>query len=170
MFANFLYFIIVLLIHALYQPTEETNFTGLEATLLFFILVALFAYITRLQFIRLGRDKQALPLAHLDHRFHTILTQQSIMAVLLFAVNIFGQPAGLFRGSAPADALSNTADTLFSDFVCRLFSDRLVFCTLPLRTLCSSGYLLAGLCLVKCILCHSSLAALDHLLRGCGYH
>ena len=90
MFANFLYFIVVLLIHALYQPTEETNFTGIEAAFLFLLLAASFASFTWFQFKRLGSNKHAIPHGHLDHQFQSILTQQSIMAVVLFAINIFG--------------------------------------------------------------------------------
>ena len=90
MFANFLYFIVVLLIHSLYQPTEETNFTGLEALFLFLLFAAMFASFTWLQFKRLSTHKQVIPLGHLEHRFQSLLTQQSIMAVLLFAINVYG--------------------------------------------------------------------------------
>ena len=42
MFSNFIYFIIVLLIYATYQPAAETNFTPIDTALLFAALHVLF--------------------------------------------------------------------------------------------------------------------------------
>jgi len=112
MFANFLYFIVVLLIYATYQPAEKTNFTGLEAGFLFLFLIVLFGFITRFQFRRLERAKHTVRLAHLDHRFQTLLTQQSIMAVVLFAVNVFGLNLPTFVADLPLLANFPTLQTL----------------------------------------------------------
>lgn len=90
MFANFIYFIIAILIYATYQPSESTNFSLLESTALFGVLLLFFAFLTWLQFLflekRLGRDS----LHNIDHAFSNLITRQSILAVMLFAMNIYG--------------------------------------------------------------------------------
>ena len=90
MFGNFLYFIVVLLIYLTYQPSEETNFNGFE-TLFFFIgLIVIFFYFTAFLFRRLEKKIAAGNLPQLDSIFHSILMRQSIMAVLVFAFDIYG--------------------------------------------------------------------------------
>jgi len=90
MFSNFIYFIVVLLIYSTYQPSENTNFTGPETLFLFVCLTIFFAAITWFQFYRV--DKQILkqhPFHH-DHKFGSTLTRQSIMAILIFSIDIYG--------------------------------------------------------------------------------
>ena len=53
MFGNFLYFIIVLLIYLTFQPSEETNFNGLEAFTLFIGLIVVFFSFTSFLFRRI---------------------------------------------------------------------------------------------------------------------
>jgi Zn-dependent protease with chaperone function len=89
MFENFLYFIIVLLIYATYQPSGETNFSGLESFTLAVVLVAVFFYFTLLQFRRIEKRIATGSFARLDHQFHAILMRQSILAILIFAVDIY---------------------------------------------------------------------------------
>jgi Zn-dependent protease with chaperone function len=90
MFGNFIYFIVVLLIYLTYQPSEETNLSGVDSLILFFGLIGLFSYLTWFLFRRIerrmsgGRDLSA------DDQFHATLMRQSILAVLLFAINIYG--------------------------------------------------------------------------------
>jgi len=90
MFGNFIYFIIVLLIYSTYQPSEDTNFTALKTFFLFIGLIVIFAWITWMQFDRIekrlsrGRDTQ------LSHKFSSTLTRQSIMAIVLFSIDIYG--------------------------------------------------------------------------------
>jgi len=90
MFANFIYFIVVLLIYATYQPSEETYFAGFDTLLMFVGLTAVFAYLNWLQFrmlrLRIARDT----FSGLDNRFHNLLTRMSILAVVLFAVDVYG--------------------------------------------------------------------------------
>ena len=90
MFGNFLYFIIVLLIYLTYQPSEETNFSGFETITLFIGLTVFFFYITAYLFRRLEKRIADGNLPQLDSLFHSILMRQSIMAVLVFAVDIYG--------------------------------------------------------------------------------
>jgi Zn-dependent protease with chaperone function len=90
MFGNFLYFIIVLLIYLTYQPSEETYFSGLESLAFFIGLIAAFFYFTLFLFRRVEKRVGIGDFNRLDHQFHSILTRQSIMAILIFAIDIYG--------------------------------------------------------------------------------
>ncbi len=90
MFGNFLYFIIVLLIYLTYQPSEETNFNGIESFTLFIGLIVFFFYFTLFLFRRLEKRIATSEFSRLDHQFHSILMRQSIMAILIFAIDIYG--------------------------------------------------------------------------------
>jgi len=90
MFGNFLYFIVVLLIYLTYQPSETTYFSGFEAFSLFIALIAVFFYFTAFLFRRLEKRIAGGHFSQLDSLFHSILTRQSIMAILVFAIDIYG--------------------------------------------------------------------------------
>ncbi len=90
MFANFIYFIVVLLIYATYQPSTETNFAPLETVLLFSGFILLFAAYTWLQFRSLLTRRKSEDIRRLDFRFQSLLTRHSILAVALFAIDIYG--------------------------------------------------------------------------------
>jgi len=109
MFGNFLYFIIVLLIYLTYQPSEETNFSGLEAFTLFIGLIVVFFYFTSFLFRRIERRIAIGDFSRLDHQFHAVLTRQSIMAILLFAIDIYGLNLSSFLIDVP---VLNTIPTL----------------------------------------------------------
>ena len=109
MFGNFLYFIIVLLIYLTYQPAEETNFSGLETFMLFIGLIVVFFYFTLFLFRRLEKRIAIGDFSRLDHRFHAILTRQSILAILLFAIDIYGLSLSSFLIEIP---IFNTIPTL----------------------------------------------------------
>ena len=101
MFGNFLYFIIALLITTTYQPGEETNFRPVESALLFFGLIVLFTGITRATFQRIERRLATESFVRLDHLFNSALTRQSVMAVVLFAVDIYGLNLSAFLARVP---------------------------------------------------------------------
>jgi len=112
MFGNFLYFIIVLLIYLTYQPSEETYFSGLESLTLFIGLIAAFFYLTLFLFRRVEKRIGIGDFARLDHQFHAILTRQSIMAIFIFAIDIYGLNLSsflidvwLFKKAPPLEAL-----------------------------------------------------------------
>ncbi len=90
MFGNFIYFIVALLIYATYQPSEQTNFSPLDTLVGFVALILLFFIFSRHQFQRLARLTRTHSLDILDQRFSSTLTRQSIMAIALFAVDIYG--------------------------------------------------------------------------------
>jgi Zn-dependent protease with chaperone function len=89
MFGNFLYFIIVLLIYLTYQPSEETNFSGLETIIFFIGLIVFFFYLTAFLFRRIEKRIAKGDFSQLDSLFHSILTRQSIMAIVVFAIDIY---------------------------------------------------------------------------------
>jgi Zn-dependent protease with chaperone function len=89
MFGNFLYFIVVLLIYLTYQPSEETNFSGLETIIFFVGLIFFFFYLTAFLFRRIEKRVAIGDFSRLDALFHSILLRQSIMAVVVFAIDIY---------------------------------------------------------------------------------
>jgi Zn-dependent protease with chaperone function len=90
MFGNFIYFILVLLIYLTYQPSDETYFTAFESFTLFFCLILIFSFFTRFQFQRIEKRISKGKYLRIDHQFSATLLHQSIMAIVLFAINIYG--------------------------------------------------------------------------------
>lgn len=90
MFTNFIYFIIAILICSTCQPSEQTNFTPSETVLLFLCLMAGFVAFVRFEFRRLEKQISTERFVYLDHRFTATVTRLSILALVLFAVNIYG--------------------------------------------------------------------------------
>jgi Zn-dependent protease with chaperone function len=89
MFGNFLYFIVVLLIYLTYQPSEETNFNGFETILFFVGLIFFFFYLTAFLFRRIEKRIAIGNFSQLDSLFHSILLRQTIMAIVVFAIDVY---------------------------------------------------------------------------------
>jgi Zn-dependent protease with chaperone function len=114
MFGHFIYFILVLLIYLTYQPSEETNFTAFESFALFCGLVFAFTLFTRFQFQRIERRLAKGQYQRIDHQFNTTLLHQSVLAILLFAVNIYGLNLSSFlSGIAPFRTIPTLLALLF---------------------------------------------------------
>lgn len=114
MFGNFIYFILVLLIYLTYQPSEETNFTAFESWMLFGGLVLAFSVFSRFQFQRIERRIAKGQYLRIDHQFNTTLLRQSVLAILLFAVNIYGLNLSSFlAGIAPFRIIPTLLALLF---------------------------------------------------------
>jgi Zn-dependent protease with chaperone function len=90
MFGNFIYFILVLLIYLTYQPSEDTFFTTFDSITLFFCLIFLFIFLTRFQFQRIEKRIAKGQYLRIDHQFNAAVLHQSIMAIFLFAIDIYG--------------------------------------------------------------------------------
>ncbi|MGA9262562.1 MAG: hypothetical protein WBV95_11370, partial [Desulfobacterales bacterium] len=101
MFSNFIYFIIVLLIYATYQPAAETNFTPIDTALLFAALHVLFITYNRSLFQSLQRRVTRESFTRLDNRFNNLLTRQSILSIALFAIDVYGLSLPSFFISLP---------------------------------------------------------------------
>jgi Zn-dependent protease with chaperone function len=113
MFGNCIHFIIVLLIYATYQPGEDTNFRLVESILLLCGLAILFAAQTWISFRRLERWIHQDRLHQLDHRFNSILLRQSILAIVLFTVNVYGLNLTSFISALPIFSDIPTLQALF---------------------------------------------------------
>jgi Zn-dependent protease with chaperone function len=89
MYGNFIYFILVLLIYLTYQPPEDPTLRGLESLLLFGGLALAFAWFTRSLFRRVELRVGQTGFADLDARFHALQLRSSILAVGVFALDIY---------------------------------------------------------------------------------
>jgi Zn-dependent protease with chaperone function len=112
MFGNFIYFILVLLIYLTYQPSDETFFTAFDAFTLFFCLIILFSFLTRFQFQRVEKRIAKGQYLRIDHQFNTAVLHQSIMAILLFAIDIYGLNLPSFLVGMPLFKLIPTLSAL----------------------------------------------------------
>ena len=112
MFGNFIYFIIVLLIYLTYQPSEETNFGAFSAFTSFFSLIIIFSYFTWIQFRRIEKKIATQSFSRLDNQFNSILIRQSILAILLFAIDIYGLNISSFLMGFPIFAWIPTLQAL----------------------------------------------------------
>jgi len=113
MFANFIYFIIVLLIYTTYQPPEKTNFSSFETLFLFLCLIFIFASFTRLQFHKLEKQISKNSFSLLSYKFDTIITRHSSAAILLFGINVYGLSLPSFLIDIPVFSAFPTFSALF---------------------------------------------------------
>jgi Zn-dependent protease with chaperone function len=122
MFGNFIYFIIVLLIYSTYQPSESTNFSGYETLFLFFILIIVFTWVTWIQFRVLEKRLSRGHFTQFDHKFGSTITRQSIMAIVLFSIDIYGLNLTSFLANIPFLSIIPTfqAVLFLGLFVCYL--------------------------------------------------
>jgi len=90
MFGNFIYFIVVLLIYSTYHPSEDIHFTAIETFIFFIALIALFTWMTWVQFHRIEKKISKESLFQLDHKLNATITRQSVMAIVLFSIDIYG--------------------------------------------------------------------------------
>jgi len=111
-FVNFIYFIIVLLIYATYLPPDEPNFSPIETSLLFLGLIIVFAYFTRMLFHRLEKRIPKDNILRVDHKINAIITQQSVMAIVLFAIDIYGLSLTSFFKNIPLFTVIPTLQAL----------------------------------------------------------
>ncbi len=89
MYGNFIYFILVLLIYLTYQPPEDPTFSGPESLLLFGGLSLAFTGLTLIMFRRIERQMTRVGFARLDQLFHATQLRSSILAVAIFALDIY---------------------------------------------------------------------------------
>jgi Zn-dependent protease with chaperone function len=90
MFGNFIYFIVALLVYSTYQPSAQTNFSPLDTLIYFAATVLLFFIFSRRQFTRIAGLSATHSNDQLDRQFSSAVTRQSILAIALFAVDIYG--------------------------------------------------------------------------------
>jgi Zn-dependent protease with chaperone function len=89
MFANFIYFIVALLILSLYEPPAQLPLTLGQALTAFMGLAALYAIYVRSRFQRLLSQVDWETPARLDHLFTLLNTRCAIVSLVLLAVDIW---------------------------------------------------------------------------------
>jgi Zn-dependent protease with chaperone function len=89
MFGYVIYYIIALLIYSTYQPLRDARLTITQSAFLLVLFFLGFALITRLLFNKIEAQIQYSSYRRVDHQFHSTLTQQSILAVILYAIDIY---------------------------------------------------------------------------------
>lgn len=114
MFGYFIYYIIALLIYGTYQPVDAPVMAPLTVFLFFVSLTATFALLTRVVFSRIESQIGKTSAQALDHRFQGALTQQSILAVAVYAINIYELNIGFFlRGFSLLKAIPTLEALIF---------------------------------------------------------
>ena len=109
MFSNFIYFILALLIFTIYRPTDQPAFGAWPSLALAVLMAAIFYCFVRLQFKRLAVMAERNDSASMDHLFSTTLTRQSILALMVYAVDIHGLNLPSYL---PGDFLTEVLPTL----------------------------------------------------------
>jgi len=89
MFANFIYFIVALLIYTTYQPPDQPEVPFFHAVLMFLTVTAAFAALARLLFNKLENRYEKEGLAYVEEHFSNLLTRLSIVAIAAFAFVIY---------------------------------------------------------------------------------
>lgn len=151
MFSNFIYFIIVVLIYGTYQPSGEPNFSGPPTLLLFFLLTGLFTFLTWLQFKRIAAPDAHTRLLQLDDQFNSTVKRQSILAIVVFALDIYGLNLTAFLSGFPLFSAVPTLQALlflglfiFYLSIVWAFAHR-VYCRIYLTDISRRDYILSNI-------------------------
>lgn len=90
MYANFIYFIIALLIYSTYQPASEPTFS-LPETFAYTIALTLgYALLAWVQLRRLENKLSRATIFKNSNQFNRILNRQIVLAIFVFAIYIYG--------------------------------------------------------------------------------
>ena len=120
MFSNFLYFIIALVIYTtseLFETNNDINCVDNSCIFNFFIINIVFIVICHMVFHRLKKKIKANPNAYFDHLINSYISRLSILALIIFAVILYGfQPHFFFSGIAVFDLIPTAKATVFLSF------------------------------------------------------
>jgi Zn-dependent protease with chaperone function len=89
MYANFIYFILVLLIYTTYHPPENPYLGPLETLGMFLLGVGILAITTRAAFGVLSKKIALRGSPGLHGEFDRLFRRQAILAIIIFAINIY---------------------------------------------------------------------------------
>ena len=89
MYGHLIYFILILLIYSTYYPPEAPYFKAGEAGVLFFLLLCIFIVVTRRAFNRLLIKVKWRGPEGLHGQFDRLFARQAIMAIGLFAIDLY---------------------------------------------------------------------------------
>ncbi len=89
MFGYAIYYIIALLIYSTYPPAPDVTANLSQSGGLWVFFFLCFILITRQAFQKIEAQIPLWTFRRIDHEFHALLTRQSIIAIMLFAVDIY---------------------------------------------------------------------------------
>jgi len=89
MYGNFIYFIVVLLIYTTYYPPESPYLGPVETLGIFLLGVGILAISTRAAFHALSRKIAIKGTLGLHGVFDRLFIQQTVLAIIIFAINIY---------------------------------------------------------------------------------
>jgi Zn-dependent protease with chaperone function len=89
MFGNIIYYIVALLIYSTYQPVHDPDLSIIQSAALLIFFFLIYGFVTRWLFRKIESQISHYPFRRIDHQFHSALTQQSIFAIILYAVDIY---------------------------------------------------------------------------------
>jgi Zn-dependent protease with chaperone function len=112
MFANFIYFIVALLIISLYQPPEELPLSAAQTLIGFSSLAVLFVAYVRSRFERLLKRMDGQSPARLDHYFTQLTSRFSILSLVLLTIDIWWLHLPAYLSSASWLTAIPTLNTL----------------------------------------------------------
>lgn len=119
MYGHFIYFIVVLLIYSTYYPPEDSYFGPITTVLLLVVLSCIFAGVTRRSFAGLLMKAERQGSRGLHGRFDRIFTRQAIVAIGVFAADLYVlNLKGLISGLPPF----SYSPTLTAAFFVTLFA------------------------------------------------
>ena len=96
MFGNFIYFIVALLIYTTYQPASEPQINPFYSLAVFFGLIGVFAAGTRMIFKSITNRIGRVDFTSLDYQFNSAVSRQAIMAIFIYAIDIYALNIGVW--------------------------------------------------------------------------
>lgn len=108
MYGNVIYFILVLLIYTTYYPPEKPFVGPIETVVIFLVLLAVFVVTTRAAFYNLSKKIDLQGPVGLHRSFDRLFNRQTIMAVIIFSLNIYVLNLKLFFIHLPLFSASPT--------------------------------------------------------------
>ena len=90
MYANFIYFIVALLIYSTYQPADEPNFNPTETIAYLVALFGGYAILAWAQFRRFEARLNTTRISKRSHQYNLLLNRQIVLAVFVFAIDVYG--------------------------------------------------------------------------------
>ena len=122
MFSNLLYFLIALIIYStseLFKPVENFDNTLIFNSLLISVL---FFIICNITFKRLEKKASQNPYENIDHLINNYISRLSILALMIFAVNIYGfKLSFLFTGIGVFDHFPTLEAIVFLGLLVYIF-------------------------------------------------
>ncbi|MEA2059034.1 MAG: M48 family metalloprotease [Thermodesulfobacteriota bacterium] len=96
MFANFLYFIVALLLYTTCQFPQDSAKPADHSLMLFFLMVLFFTAVCRFVFQQVGRQSERISIFRLEQQVEKAILRLSILALLIFALTLYGLRLKLF--------------------------------------------------------------------------